>query len=601
MKKALAIVEKAKDLGEGLLEAVVASSSKDRHGEILDIKGLDLSKYKDNPVVLWAHDYNKPPIGKSLSVKKMGDKLVAKIQFAINEDEFAHKIYKLYKGGYMKAFSIGFIPKEMSADGMTFTKSEMIEHSAVPVPANAEALALAYKKGILSESEVKSFGFQANERVEMTLKDILAKKPEDLTAEERAFLIENVKELSDAQKFVFKDVLPSEEAEETPAVEEVTEETPAESSEEVKSLTQRLDEVTKKLDTVVERKNINMKSSFSSKDVTKEQKTRAWLKGLIRKDFSDYFNIVGKDATAMDTSDTGAVLPPEELITEISRLEEEFGIAPRYANVRRTSSPTVRGIKGGDDLELIKTAELGLKAKQKTSYESYNLAHIEYTGIVPLSDTLLEDSAVDLFSDIAGRFARANAKLMDQLVFTQNDTDDDVYGILNATGTAQLSVGADIDAFDGKAGADKLNEMMYAVPTPSMTNGRFYLHRTVLGRIQRMKDDEGRYIWQPGINGSASGTIWGMPYSLTEVMPSLNEIEDGDPFLVFGDLRNTLMSIRVPMQTKFFDTGVITDSEGNVLLNLMQQDAQAVRVRTRLNQVHVHPEAYSVLVAGSLS
>jgi HK97 family phage major capsid protein len=143
--------------------------------------------------------------------------------------------------------------------------------------------------------------------------------------------------------------------------------------------------------------------------------------------------------------------------------------------------------------------------------------------------------------------------------------------------------------------------MMYEVPTPSMSNGRFYLHRSLLGLIQRLKDSSNRYIWQPGIEGGASGTIWGMPYSLTEVLPSINEIEDGDPFLIFGDLRNTILSVRVPMQTQFFNTGVITDASGNVLLNLMQQDAQAIRARVRMNQVHVHPEAYSVLVLGDIS
>lgn len=588
MKKALVTVTKARDLGEGILEAVVATDSRDRHGEILDMNGLDLSKYKMNPIVLWAHDYASTPIGKTLSIRKSEGKLIAKIQFAIHEDSFAHKVYKLYKGGYMKAFSIGFIPLEM--DGDRYTKSEMIEHSAVPVPANSEALALAISKGIIKSNDINKFASSEKGVKMLELKEVLAKRPEDLTAEERAFLIDNIKELSDAQKHVYREILPEVKADEPEVKED-----PA-----IKTLNDKVDALTKALDKP-EAKDVNLGSSITREEVTKEGKLKLWVKGLVTKNYSEYLDVVGKDAAAMNSGDDDAILPPEEFIAEVSRLEEEFGVAARFANVRRTSNNNLRGVKGGDDVEFVKTAELGLKSKQQVSYDPYNLTHLEYTGIVPVSDTLLEDSAIDLWNDITGRFARAAAKREDQLVFSENDTDDDVYGILNAAGTAQLSVGASIDNFAGTSGADKLNEMMYEVPSPSMSNGRYYLHRTVLGRVQRMKDSQGRYIWSPGINGAAAGTIWGMPYTLTEVLPSLNEIEDGDAFMVFGDLRNTTLSIRVPMQTKFFDSGVITDGDGNVLLNLMQQDAQAIRARLRMNQVHVHPEAYSVLVAGSLS
>ncbi len=53
--KAIAVV---KAIGENQIEAIVATNSIDRHGEILEIDGVDLKQYKKNPVVLWAHDYS---------------------------------------------------------------------------------------------------------------------------------------------------------------------------------------------------------------------------------------------------------------------------------------------------------------------------------------------------------------------------------------------------------------------------------------------------------------------------------------------------------------------------------------------------------------
>jgi len=147
-----------KDLGEGRIEAIVATSSLDRHGEFLDIAGVDTSKYfntklanNGNPVVLWAHDYQALPVAKAVSLKKSADgQMICTMEFAINEDEFAHKVYKMLKSGFLNAFSIGFIPTDVAEkDGhVVWTKSQMLEFSVVPVPANAEALQLAKSLGL---------------------------------------------------------------------------------------------------------------------------------------------------------------------------------------------------------------------------------------------------------------------------------------------------------------------------------------------------------------------------------------------------------------------------------------------------------------------
>ena len=153
---------------ERSMVATITTGSKDRMEESVDPNGIDLKNFQKNPVVLWAHNYDQSPIGKALWVKKCFEKdvkvasgLISKMQFA--DTDFGKEIFKLYQGGFMKAFSIGFIPKQIvrnyQQEGydktkdpyMTISKSELLEYSAVPVPANAEALALAMSKGIISE------------------------------------------------------------------------------------------------------------------------------------------------------------------------------------------------------------------------------------------------------------------------------------------------------------------------------------------------------------------------------------------------------------------------------------------------------------------
>lgn len=164
---------------EKTLTAYISTKARDRMDESLLPEGADLKKYNQNPVVLFAHDYSRPPIGKALWTKKDGKGILSKVQFA--NTPFAKEIFELFKGGFMNAFSVGFMPKEwVDGDGKktparTYTKWEMLEYSAVPVPANPEALALAMQKGILtSETLIKELqgeeqeGVQDEEKPEQT-------------------------------------------------------------------------------------------------------------------------------------------------------------------------------------------------------------------------------------------------------------------------------------------------------------------------------------------------------------------------------------------------------------------------------------------------
>ncbi len=150
---------KGVDVAERTLTAYVSTNARDRMDEVLDPEGVDLTKFKKNPIVLFAHDYGSPPIAKALWIKKDGDGILSKMQFATTER--AEEIFSLYKDGFMKAFSVGFIPKEYTdGDGnksprRTYNKWELLEYSAVPVPANPEALALAISKGILKDEGLK--------------------------------------------------------------------------------------------------------------------------------------------------------------------------------------------------------------------------------------------------------------------------------------------------------------------------------------------------------------------------------------------------------------------------------------------------------------
>lgn len=129
----------------------ISTETRDRHGDVVRSKGLSLKHYRKNPVVLFAHDASAPPIGRSPRVE-IGDGTVdADVSFFEREVfEFADTIFRIVDVGGLKATSIGFMPldyerlqDENDEDlyGIDFKKSDLLEFSIVPIPANPEAVA----------------------------------------------------------------------------------------------------------------------------------------------------------------------------------------------------------------------------------------------------------------------------------------------------------------------------------------------------------------------------------------------------------------------------------------------------------------------------
>lgn len=159
-----AFVTEVKDVDERNRSflAVASTEDVDRDNDTIKAAGWKLDEYKKNPIVAWSHDYYSPPIGKSLETWVDGKRLMFRPQFATAEENpKADSIFRLYKGGYLKAFSVGFrglrwetVSRDNGKVGVDFLEQELFEVSAVAVPSNPNALVAAKGAGIISEREL---------------------------------------------------------------------------------------------------------------------------------------------------------------------------------------------------------------------------------------------------------------------------------------------------------------------------------------------------------------------------------------------------------------------------------------------------------------
>lgn len=136
-------VVKGVDKQARTVHAIISTESTDRVGDVIKQDGWVIDGFMKNPVVLWNHDYSRPPIGKCINLVVRDGRLEAVTKFA--DSEFGREIFSLYEGGHLSAFSVGFRPIEWippkNGKGYCYTKSELLEYSCVPVPANADAVA----------------------------------------------------------------------------------------------------------------------------------------------------------------------------------------------------------------------------------------------------------------------------------------------------------------------------------------------------------------------------------------------------------------------------------------------------------------------------
>lgn len=165
------------DMGNRTVRFTISKEVVDRDGDILRASGVDFTNYMKNPVFLSFHNSREFPLGKVTKFWVEGNSVKADVYFptieelSTNPDQASEKAklvdftYNCYKTGMLNAVSVGFIPLEWieTENGFDILKWELLEFSAVAVPANQDAIAEAVKsfgdefaKGLVSKPMEKS-------------------------------------------------------------------------------------------------------------------------------------------------------------------------------------------------------------------------------------------------------------------------------------------------------------------------------------------------------------------------------------------------------------------------------------------------------------
>ena len=213
------------------------------------------------------------------------------------------------------------------------------------------------------------------------------------------------------------------------------------------------------------------------------------------------------------------------------------------------------------------SGDTGLKGTTRMAWENKYIYAEEVAVVLPIPVNVLDDSDYDIIGQAKPRIIDAIDKKVDEAIITgKNKPAQFREGLIPTIINVGKNVAhsADDNTFTQISKAmGKVEQSGYDV------NG-------LLGGVDL------KQAFREGLRDTT-----GQPLANSEVTELPRQYVNNGAWnntvsFIVGDFKQAVYSIRNDIEFKLFDSGVITDSTGNVIYNLMQQDMVALRVTFRM-------------------
>lgn len=292
----------------------------------------------------------------------------------------------------------------------------------------------------------------------------------------------------------------------------------------------RLKEVEKKADTtkIVERLDkleakMNRPKGDDDKKADEPSVERKAFAAYLR--LGDAISEEDRKALTQSSNPDGGYLSPPELSTEFIRDLLEFSPIRSVASVRGTTAPSTIYPTRGDRTNAKWVGETQNREASTITFGQKEIAVKELATFVDINNRLLGD-APQAESEVRLALAEDFGK-KEATAFVWGE------GVLEPEG---FMVNADIaftaNGHAANLSADALITLMYAVPAMYRNRGAWAMNGTTLAAIRKLKDGDGRFLWQPSYQVGQPEMILGRPVVEMVDMPDI----EADAFpIIFGD------------------------------------------------------------------
>lgn len=222
--------------------------------------------------------------------------------------------------------------------------------------------------------------------------------------------------------------------------------------------------------------------------------------------------------------------------------------------------------------------DTGLKQTTKAAWANKYLVAEEIAVIVPIPNAVLDDSDYPLWDEVRPMLTEAAGALLDgAILFGVAKPASWPTAIVPAAAAAGNSVTR--GAVVGRDIAGDLNAVARLVAADGFAVNGYAADALLEYDLQGLRDSTGRPIFTSTLQDSARGAgLFGRPFSYLD-----NGAWDATQAeAIAGDWTRALIGVRQDITYTIHTDGVISDEDGNVILNLMQQDSAAMRMVMRV-------------------
>lgn len=315
--------------------------------------------------------------------------------------------------------------------------------------------------------------------------------------------------------------------------------------------------------------------------MTPAEKSGNFVKALKEKNLEQIKTLAPQNET---TSADGGYLVPDVTRAEILRLIEQFGQARQYMRVIPMGKAKVMNIpKKLTGVTVTRSSENTAIPDTKATLTQITLTASKVGAITALSNEVFDDNIVDLGSYVQTLIGEAFAEEEDGQYFA--GTGSPFTGVFNSANTFGYSAEfSDLAAIT----YDMLVDMRYGVKNHYLNGGAWYLNRTVMAVLRKIKDEEGNPILFAA-SGNTPATMLDFPIRLVEKAPTASGVISGQPLIVLGNLNNSIIGSKQDMRMTILTEATIDG------VSLAENDLTGLRVTKRDAFNPGLTEAYSII------
>ena len=214
------------------------------------------------------------------------------------------------------------------------------------------------------------------------------------------------------------------------------------------------------------------------------------------------------------------------------------------------------------------SGDTGLKQTTEAAWDNKYLNIEELACIVPIPENVLDDAGFDVWDSVRPLMEEAIARAFDAAVFFGTSAPasfpDDIVTSAVAAGNV-VARGTNLAAAGGLYG--DYSDLLGTLEADGYQATGSVGNITLKARERQVRDSTGQPVGRPA-------DMPALTPSLTGLWPTGTNAAE----LIIGEFRRIVVGVRRDMTYKLITEGVITNTDGEIIFNLPQQDMVALRL-----------------------